>query len=93
MAQSQASIGYFSTCPLHTISGSYIAPRFLALPRLLWHLYLPSYFKTIAGMPWHKGVLQGAEKFMISWHKEEEEVSRRRATKRDSESNTTEKFF
>ena len=35
------------------------------------------------GAPWHKGVLQGAEKFMTSWHKEEEEASRRRATKRD----------
>ena len=30
------------------------------------------------GAPWHKGVLQGAEKFMTSWHKEEEEASRRR---------------
>ena len=29
------------------------------------------------GAPWHKGVLmQGAEKFMTSWHKEEEEASR-----------------
>ena len=36
------------------------------------------------GAPWHKGVLQGAEKFMASWHKEEEEASRRRASKRDS---------
>ena len=36
------------------------------------------------GAPWHKGVLQGAEKFMTSWHKEEEEASRRRATQRDS---------
>ena len=35
------------------------------------------------GAPWHKGVLQGAEKFMTSWHKEEEEASRRRATKQD----------
>ena len=35
------------------------------------------------GAPWYKGVLQGAEKFMTSWHKEEEEASRRRATKRD----------
>ena len=34
------------------------------------------------GAPWHKGVFQGAEKFMTSWHKEEEEASRRRATKR-----------
>ena len=35
------------------------------------------------GAPCHKGVLQGAEKLMTSWHKEEEEASRRRATKRD----------
>ena len=35
------------------------------------------------GAPWHKGVLKGAEKFMIAWHKEGEEASRRRATKRD----------
>ena len=35
------------------------------------------------GAPWHKGVLKGAEKLMTSWHKEEEEASRRRATKRD----------
>ena len=39
--------------------------------------------KTDDGAPWHKGVLQGAEKSMTSWHKEEEEASRRRATKRD----------
>ena len=35
------------------------------------------------GAPWHKGVLKEAEKFMTSWHKEEEEASQRRATKRD----------
>ena len=35
------------------------------------------------GAPWHKGVLKGAEKFMTAWHKEEEEASRLRATKRD----------
>ena len=35
------------------------------------------------GAPWHKGVLQGAEKFMTSWRKEEEEASRQRETKRD----------
>ena len=34
------------------------------------------------GAPWRKGVLQGAGKNMTSWHKEEEEASRRRATKR-----------
>ena len=33
--------------------------------------------------PWHKRVLQGAEIFLTSWHQEEEEASRRRATKRD----------
>ena len=34
--------------------------------------------------PWHKqGVLKGAKKFITAWHKEEEEASRRRATKRD----------
>ena len=30
-----------------------------------------------------QGGVAGAEKFMSSWHKEEEEASRRRATKRD----------
>ena len=34
------------------------------------------------GAPWHKGVLQGAEKITTSSHKEEEVASRRRATKR-----------
>ena len=34
------------------------------------------------GAPGHKGVLQGTEKIMTSWHKKEEEASRRRATKR-----------
>ena len=35
------------------------------------------------GAPWHKGVLQVAETLMTSCHKEEEEASRRLATKRD----------
>ena len=37
------------------------------------------------GVPWHKMVLQGAENFMTSWHKEVEEASRRHATKRHGE--------
>ena len=38
------------------------------------------------GLPWHAGVLQGAERFMTSWHKSEEEASLQRAIKRgDSE--------
>ena len=40
------------------------------------------------GVPWHKGVLQGAESFM-TWHKEEEEASRQHATKQGSEGSTT----
>ena len=47
--------------------------------RAVWTLVA----KMDDGAPWHKGVLQGAEKIMTSWHKEEEEASRRRATKRD----------
>ena len=38
--------------------------------------------KTDDGVPGHKGVMQGADNF-TSWHKEEEEASRRRATKQD----------
>ena len=34
------------------------------------------------GAPWHKGVLQGAEKFMTSWHKEEEEHVANRLTQK-----------
>ena len=34
------------------------------------------------GATWHKEVVQRAEKIMTSWHKEEEEASRLRATKR-----------
>ena len=48
--------------------------------RVVWTLAA----KMDDGAPWHKGVLRGAEKCMTSWHKEEEEASRRRATnKRD----------
>ena len=52
----------------------------IGVDRAVWTLAA----KMDDGAPWHKGVLQGAEKFMASWHKEEEEASRRRATKRDS---------
>ena len=37
------------------------------------------------GRQWYQGVLQGAERFMTSWHKDEEEASRKRATKRDND--------
>ena len=47
--------------------------------RAVWTLVA----KMDDGAPWHKGVLKGAEKFMTSWHKEEEQASRRRTTKRD----------
>ena len=55
-------------------------PAHIRSYRAVWTLAA----KMDDGAPWHKGVLQGAEKFMASWHKEEEEASRRRATKRDS---------
>ena len=51
----------------------------LGVDRAVWTLAA----KMDDGAPLHKGVLKGAEKFMTAWHKEEEEASRRRATKRD----------
>ena len=33
-------------------------------------------------MPWYTGVLFGAEKFMASWHKSQEEASRLREANR-----------
>ena len=63
------------------IDGSTVDNRLtFGVDRAVWTLAA----KMDDGAPWHKGVLQGAEKFMTSWHKEEEEASRRRATKRDS---------
>ena len=47
--------------------------------RAVWTLAAKMY----DGVPWHKRVLQEAAKFVTSWHKDEEEASRRRATKRD----------
>ena len=38
--------------------------------------------KVKGGKPWQAGVLQGAERFMTSWHKSEEEASLQRAIKR-----------
>ena len=43
----------------------------------------PSAAKKEGGIPWHAGVLQGAERFMTSWHSTEEEASRLRALKRE----------
>ena len=34
------------------------------------------------GVPWYKGVLLGAERFMASWHKSEEEASKLREVNR-----------
>jgi len=34
------------------------------------------------GVQWHAGVIKGAARFMTAWHKEEEDTSRKRATKR-----------
>ena len=63
-----------------TTDGSTVDSRLtFGVDRAVWTLAA----KMDDGAPWHKGVLQGAETFMTSWHKEEEEASRRRATKRD----------
>ena len=60
--------------------GSMVANRLtFGVDRAVWTLGA----KMDDGAPSHKEVLQGAEKIMISWHREEEEDSRRRATKRD----------
>ena len=61
-------------------NGSTVDNRFtFGVDRAVWTLAA----KMDDGAQWLKGVLQGAEKIMTSWHKEEEEASRRRATKRD----------
>ena len=63
------------------IDGSTADNRFtFGVDRAVWTLAT----KKMDDMaPWHKGVLPGAEKFRTCWHKEEEEASRRRATKQD----------
>ena len=37
-------------------------------------------------MPWYTGVLLGAERFMASWHKSEEEASKLREVNRAAKS-------
>ena len=53
-------------------------PCVLGVPKLVW----TEAAKVKGGMPWHAGVLQGAERLMTSWHKDEEEASRQQAIKR-----------
>ena len=53
-------------------------PRTFGVESALW----PVAAKKEGGIPWHTGVLQGAERFMTSWHNSEEEASRLRAVKR-----------
>ena len=51
---------------------------FFGIPKSKWD----EAAKVERGVPWHSGVLQGAERFMASWHKGQEEASRQRAIKR-----------
>ena len=44
--------------------------------------------KVEGGVPWHAAVLQGAERFMTSWHAKEEGASRQRALKRNHKPTT-----
>ena len=53
-------------------------PSVFGVPKLVWS----EAAKVEGGVPWHAGVLQGAERFMASWHKGKEEASRQRAIKR-----------
>lgn len=53
-------------------------PCVFGVPKSCWR----EAAKVEGGGPWHSGVLQGAERFMTSWHKDEEEASRKRAIKR-----------
>ena len=55
------------------------APCVFGIPKLAWS---EAAKKVDGGVPLHAGVLQGAEKFMASWHKGEEEASLQRAIKR-----------
>ena len=55
--------------------------RVFGVPNSVW----AEAAKVKGGRQWYKGVLQGAERFMTSWHKEEEEASRKRATEREKE--------
>ena len=48
------------------------------VPKLVWS----EAAKVEGGVPWQAGVLKGAERFMTSWHKGEEEASLQRAIKR-----------
>ena len=51
---------------------------FFGIPKSKWD----EAAKVERGVPWHAGVLQGAERFLASWHKGQEEASRKRAIKR-----------
>eukprot|EP00752_Nemacystus_decipiens_P017175 g15387.t1 len=53
-------------------------PCVFGVPKLVWS----EAAKVDGGVPWHTGVLQGAERFMAAWHKDEEEASLQRAIKR-----------
>ncbi|CAB1110949.1 unnamed protein product [Ectocarpus sp. CCAP 1310/34] len=48
-------------------------------PKLKW----TEVAKVEGGVTWHAAVLQGAERFMTSWHEKEGEASRQRALKRN----------
>eukprot|EP00752_Nemacystus_decipiens_P005558 g5029.t1 len=43
-------------------------PYVFGVPKLVWS----EAAKVDGGVPWHTGVLQGAERFMTAWHKDEE---------------------
>ena len=52
--------------------------RIFGVDRLVW----TEAARKEEGVPWYTGVLLGAERFMASWHKSEEEASRLREVNR-----------
>jgi len=53
--------------------------RTFGVDRAVWKLAA----KKGNGIPWHQGVIDGAKRFMVPWHQDEEQASRRRAAKRE----------
>lgn len=61
-------------------------PRVFGVPGACWM----EAARVRGGASWHAGVVKGAERFMTTWHQDEEEASRQRATKRDNKTRSIE---
>ena len=76
----------YTFCPFHYYFKTFGAlhgstptdRRTFGVDRLVWTEATPKG----EGVPWYTGVLLGAERFMASWHKSEEEASKLRGVNR-----------